>query len=102
MADYSNVRPDRSDTFCATGGAAVTPDDDPIVFTAATPGSALPPNRIPRGLSFGGAGTLKITTHDGSVLTFVENEIAAGIIHPISVKTVWATGTTATNLKIWW
>lgn len=102
MADYSTTRPDRTDTFCATGGMAVTPDDDPIDFTEATPGTVYPPNRYPRGLSFGGAGTLKITTQDGSVLTFVTNELASGVIHPISVKTVWSAGTTATAIKVWW
>lgn len=47
-----------------------------------------------RGLYVGGAGTVKVTMADGSVLTF--SGVAAGTILPFIVTRVWAIGTTAT------
>jgi hypothetical protein len=85
--------PNRQDVFSALGGVAVTPADADIVFTGAL---------FPRGLLIGTLGTLHITTFDGSELTFNPSELASGVIHPIAVQRVWATGTTATGLKIFW
>ncbi|MCH2165776.1 MAG: hypothetical protein MK098_14160 [Marinovum sp.] len=41
------------------------------------------------------AGTVRVTTVDGSELTV---NVAAGVIFPIRAKRIWATGTTALNI----
>lgn len=64
---------------------AVTKSD-----TVADPGGPF------RGISIGGAGILKITTVNDAVVTFASGDLAAGVIHPIYVKNVWNSTTTAT------
>ena len=44
----------------------------------------------------GSAGAVKVTTAQGSTVTF--SGLAAGQTIPVRVRRVWATGTTATNL----
>lgn len=68
----------------AQGGAAVTPHD--------TNNLAIPT----RGLYVGVSGNVKVDMIDGSTLTFVG--LAAGIIHPLAVRRVYSTGTTATSI----
>lgn len=65
------------------GGAAVTPSDSTDIAESTI------------SLYVGTAGTLKVTMFDGSVVTY--GAIAAGR-HPLRVKRVWATGTSATNI----
>lgn len=67
-------------------GEAITPSD-----SVAIPGGPV------KALYIGtaGAGTLKVTTIDGSVLSFAG--VTVGIF-PISVKLVWSTGTGASNI----
>src|SRR2546430_6186039 len=55
-----------------------------------------------RGISFGGAGTLKITTLGGETISFASGDLATGTIHPISAKRIFLTGTSATGLWIYW
>ncbi len=70
------------------GGAAVTPHDSNELATAT------------RGLFVGVSGNVKVTTTGGSEITFTG--LAAGVIHPIRAKLVWATGTTATSILALW
>ena len=42
----------------------------------------------------GGAGNVKVTTAQGSVVTF--SGVNAGTVIPVRVRRVWSTGTTAT------
>lgn len=44
----------------------------------------------------GGAGNVKVTTAQGSAVTF--SGVNAGTVIPVRVRRVWATGTTATLL----
>ena len=44
----------------------------------------------------GGAGNVKVTTAQGSAVTF--SGLNAGTVLPVRVRRVWATGTTATLL----
>jgi hypothetical protein len=67
------------------GAASVTPND-----TEDLPGGAT------RGLYIGGAGNVKVDMFDGTTVTF--NAMAVGVEHQISVKRVYANGTTATNI----
>jgi hypothetical protein len=66
-----------------TSATAVTPDDT-ATFTAC------------KGLFLGVAGDVKVKMADSSVVTLVG--LAAGVIHPISVTQVQATGTTALSI----
>ena len=49
-----------------------------------------------RGLYVGGAGNVKVDTLGGDTVTFTG--LASGVIHPISVKRVYSTLTTATTI----
>lgn len=49
-----------------------------------------------RGLYVGVAGDVKVDMATGGTVTF--KAMAAGVVHPLSVKKVYQTGTTATNL----
>lgn len=67
----------------ATNAVSITPDTDLAIAT--------------RGVYVGVAGDLKVDMQDaGTAVTFVG--LAAGIVHPISIKKVYASGTTATNI----
>ena len=56
------------------------------------------PNGPFRGIAFGGAGILKVTTMDGNDRTIPSGVLAAGQIHPLRVKRVWSATTTATDI----
>lgn len=71
-----------------SGGAAVTPDDANDLTKAG------------RAIDIGTGGTIKVTTIDGSVLTFKNR--ASGSTLRMRVARVWATGTTATDLTVIW
>jgi hypothetical protein len=49
-----------------------------------------------RGVYVGGTGTLKVDMADGSTVTFTG--ILAGQVHPLAVRRVYATGTSATTI----
>jgi hypothetical protein len=63
---------------------AITPDDD----------EDLP--SVTRGLYVGVSGHIKMTMAGGEVVT--RKNVAAGMTHPWSVKRIWSTGTTATDM----
>ena len=86
--------PRRDDQFVATGGMAITPANTDISF----PAWAL----FPRGIMVGDAGTVRVTTYDGTVMNFTDAELLEGVIYPISVIRVHSTGTTATVVKVFW
>lgn len=67
----------------AEGAVAVTPDDANDLT-----------NGVTKGLYVGGSGDIKVDMADGSTAIFTG--ISAGMIHPLSVKRVHSTGTTAT------
>lgn len=67
----------------ATDGEAVTPSD------------TLDLAKVSRALYVGTGGTLKVTMASGAELVF--GAIAAGW-HPLRVKRVWSTGTSATGI----
>ncbi|WP_158971923.1 spike base protein, RCAP_Rcc01079 family [Chachezhania sediminis] len=65
------------------GGFAITPDDASDLPTAT------------RGINAGVAGTVHLTTIDGSDITL---HVAAGMIMPVRAARIWATGTSALSL----
>jgi hypothetical protein len=53
-----------------------------------------------RGVVFGTAGILKVTTADDSDIAIPSGVLAAGVIHPLRVKRVWNTTTTAADIYL--
>lgn len=72
----------------AQDGFAVVPADSD--FTG---------NRQARALYIGTTGNIHVTTVTGVELTF--NNVPVGFL-PVSVKRVWSTGTTASNIVALW
>lgn len=50
-----------------------------------------------RGLAFASAGTIKVTDTAGNVKVIPSGALAAGMIHPLVIRRLWDTGTTATG-----
>ncbi len=72
-----------------TGSITVTPSDTvDIVFPSGT-------NRT-RGVLVGVAGNLNVIMADGT--TALLKAVTAGVVHPLSVKRIKATSTTATDI----
>lgn len=69
----------------AVDALAVTPNDSTDLPKGAT-----------RWFMVGGAGNIKVTMASGSVVTI--NGLVTGVEYNWSVKRIWATGTTATNI----
>ena len=61
-----------------------------------TPSDTQPLAQIARGLLVGVAGNVKVAYADGSVDTLPN--LVAGVFHPVYVKQVYLTGTTATDI----
>lgn len=51
---------------------------------------------VTRAIYVGVSGDLRVIMPDNTIVTFVD--LAAGIFHPIQIKRVMATGTTATDI----
>lgn len=51
--------------------------------------------QVSRGLNVAQSGTVRVSTLSG---TLADITIAAGIVFPVRVKRIWATGTTATGI----
>jgi allophanate hydrolase subunit 2 len=63
---------------------------------AITPSDTVDLAHVTRGIYVGVTGDVKVDMVGGSTVTFVN--LAGGVIHPLCVKRVYATGTTATNI----
>lgn len=63
---------------------------------AITPNNSTDLTNVTRGIYVGASGDLKVDLMNGDAVTFVG--LAAGVIHPMCVKRVYATGTTATGI----
>ncbi len=72
---------------------AVTPSD--TANLAPPSGDA---NKATRALLIGGAGGVKVDMADGTTVTLTFPATACGLMVPIGVKKVYATGTTATAI----
>lgn len=51
-----------------------------------------------RAISLAAEGTLRVLTVHDEDITIPDGALAAGILHPMAVKRVYATGTTATGI----
>ena len=70
---------------------------DPIMDgEAVSPSDSVDLTDNTRGLYVGVSGDVKVNLELGATITLVG--LAAGVIHPIKVRRVWATGTDATSI----
>jgi hypothetical protein len=74
----------------AIGGFVIIPSDTDEVAI------------VTRSISFGTAGALHITGFDGVEMTIPSGALAAGIMHPIAARKVWASGTGALLIMGWY
>ena len=49
----------------------------------------------------GGSGHVNVTMADDGTLLLITS-LAAGVVHPIKVKAIWASGTTASNVLVFY
>jgi hypothetical protein len=84
------------DTFDGFGDSKNSPY---VHFFAITPHDVNELDYVPRGIAFGTAGDLAVTTMDDVEVILPNGLLAANEIHEIRVKRVKATGTAA--LVIW-
>lgn len=82
-----------TDDFGNVSGGILAPIAGAV---AVAPSDATDLDKTTRGLYVGTAGNVKTTLKSGDVVTF--KNLAAGIVHPIRVSRVWATGTTAADV----
>jgi hypothetical protein len=73
-----------SQIISGQSASAITPNDSTNLTT------------VTRGIYVGVSGDVKVDMADNSTVIFVG--LSSGGIHPIAVKKVYATGTTATNI----
>lgn len=70
------------------GVNSITPDDSNDIDTS----------KGARSVYVGTTGNVKVTFFDGTVQTLPN--LAAGVHHPMKVKRIWSTGTTASNIFV--
>ena len=75
-------------------------DSPGLHASAVTPSDTVPLATDARGLYVGGAGNVQLVTSGGETVTFAG--IPAGLILPVRVHQVLATGTTASSIVALW
>ena len=78
-------------------GSAMSPATNAVEVT---PSDTVDLAQPARGIAIGAVGDLKILTLDGQTVTLPSGILAAGLIHPLGVKRVFATGTVATPIWV--
>jgi hypothetical protein len=78
------------------------PVESALAVTPSDAANLVPPsgdaNKATRALLIGGAGTAQVDMADGTTVTLTFPATACGLLLPIAVKKVHATGTTATAI----
>ena len=70
----------------AIGALEITPDDDEDLEV------------VVRGIAFSASGDLHVTMYNGEEITFPDGALAPGVLHPLRIRRVHATGTTAEGI----
>lgn len=81
-----------ADKFSAHAESLSSP---PSHLMAVTPNDGQDLPHVSRGLNVLGTGTVRVTSAQGDTVTLT---VAAGIVLPVRVRRIWATGTTATGI----
>jgi hypothetical protein len=85
----------------ATNGLPVQSLSDPsgdIALVTPADGADISAGKTTRGLSLAGAGAISVVTASGQTVLIPSGALAVGMIHPIRITRVRATGTTATGM----
>ena len=51
-----------------------------------------------RGIAFSASGDLHVTMYNGEEIAFPDGALAPGVLHPLRIRRVHATGTTAEGI----
>lgn len=78
------------------GGSVMGPGEG--IYLATKSDTVDDPNGPFRGICFDAAGAIKVTTLEGVAVTIPSGVLAAGVIHPLAVRRIWSSVTTATNI----
>jgi hypothetical protein len=88
------------DPYLRQQAVSMQPVESALAVTPSDGANLAPPsgdaNKATRGIWLGGAGTIKVDMADGTTVTFTAPATACGLVLPLAVKKVYATGTTAT------
>lgn len=57
---------------------------------------------ITRAISFTVAGAIKVTMLGGETVVIPSGNLNTGQMNPMRVSRIWATGTAATGILVWW
>lgn len=84
-----------------------TPADPPVGGFVVTPSNTVQLNNgtvdvVGRAVSIGTSGTLKVTYKDGTTSTIPAANLIVGAQTPMQVTHIWSTGTTATDIYVWY
>jgi len=82
-----------SDKYASTPDTLSTPATNVVEIT---PDDTADLASLTKALNVATAGTVRVTTEMGATTDVF---IAAGVVFPLRVRRVWATGTTATGLR---
>lgn len=74
----------------------------PAHVALVTPSDGSDLEKVTRGVSFVAAGDLAVVTAGGETVTIPSGALAAGIMHPLRLARIKATGTTATGIVAYW
>lgn len=74
----------------------------PAHVALVTPSDSADLANVTRGVSFAGAGALKVTTYGGETVVIPSGALAVGVIHPLKVSRIHSTSTTATGIVAYW
>jgi hypothetical protein len=90
------------DPFLRFMAVSTQPVESALAVTTSDALNLVPPNgdtaKATRALLIGATGTLKVDMADGSTVTMTIPATATGVLLPIAVKKVYATGTSATGI----
>ena len=84
-----------TDGFSSTGKSVIEPARGGFLITASDADELA---QVTRAISFGTAGALAVVMQDGSDFIIPSGALAAGVMHPLRIKKVKNTGTTAGNI----
>lgn len=91
-----------TDSFSKFGLESKMTPADHVALGDALKSDTVELNYVTRGVSFGVAGDIKVVTQGGETVTIPSGALVAGVIHPIRIKQIYSTGTTATSIVLYW
>lgn len=84
-----------TDNYASSGKSVIEPARGGFLITAHDTNEL---DQVTRAISFGTAGALAVVMQDGSDFIIPSGALAAGVMHPLRIKKVKSTGTTASGI----